>query len=92
MEGGNNAVASAWIGRSRLADVADRAGPLRARSHRANIAEFLEDSDAKRLFMYLDAKGELTASTHPPGTYKKNQKVRVAAALPHSPLAGGQAR
>jgi hypothetical protein len=54
---------------------------------RANIAEFLEDADAKRLFMYLDAKGELTASTHPPGTYKKNQKVRVAAARLPSPLA-----
>lgn len=73
---------------SRLADAADRTGPcLLLALRRANIAEFLEDADAKRLFMYLDAKGELTASTHPPGTYKKNQKVRVAAARLPSRLA-----
>ena len=46
---------------------------------RANIGEFLEDADAKRLFIFLDPKGELMASNHPPAAYKKNQKVRVAA-------------
>ena len=47
---------------------------------RANIGEFLEDADAKRLFIFFDPKGELLASNNAPGTYKKNQKVRVVAA------------
>ena len=46
---------------------------------RGNIGEFLEDADAKRLFIFLDPKGELVASNQPPAAYKKNQKVRVAA-------------
>ena len=47
---------------------------------RSNIQTFLEDADEKRLLIFIDGKGDYMASKDPPDAYKKNTKVRPAAA------------
>ena len=77
---GERGLGSAGSGCARRAD--------RGFPRRGNIVDFLDDDDAKRLLIFNDAKGALTAAPEPPETYKKNTKVRRPA-LAAAPSAGG---
>ena len=65
---GERGLGSAGSGCARRAD--------RGIPRRGNIVDFLDDDDAKRLLIFNDGKGALTAAPEPPETYRKNTKVR----------------